>query len=80
MAANSNFYGTGRRKKSIARVFLVPGKGEITVDKRSLDDYFGLGRGTVSAWENGWREPEEELLEDIARYFRVKIQELTGEA
>ncbi len=46
----------------------------------SLDDYFGLGRGTVSAWENGWREPEEELLEDIARYFRVKIQELTGEA
>jgi len=42
MAANSNFYGTGRRKKSIARVFLVPGKGEITVNKRSLDDYFGL--------------------------------------
>ena len=35
------FYGTGRRKKSIARVYLAPGKGEITVNKRSLDDYFG---------------------------------------
>ena len=36
------FYGTGRRKKSIARVYLVPGKGEITINKRTLDDYFGL--------------------------------------
>ena len=36
------FYGTGRRKKSIARVRLVPGKGEITINNRSLDDYFGL--------------------------------------
>ena len=36
------FYGTGRRKKSIARVYLEPGKGEITINKRSLDDYFGL--------------------------------------
>jgi len=40
--ANAKFYGTGRRKKSIARVYLVPGKGEITVNKRSLDEYFGL--------------------------------------
>ena len=36
------FYGTGRRKKSIARVRLVPGKGEIKVNNRSLDEYFGL--------------------------------------
>ncbi len=36
------YYGTGRRKKSIARVYLVPGKGEITINKRSIDDYFGL--------------------------------------
>ncbi|MBQ4518228.1 MAG: 30S ribosomal protein S9 [Clostridia bacterium] len=36
------FYGTGRRKKSIARVRLVAGKGDITVNNRSLDDYFGL--------------------------------------
>ena len=39
---NGKFYGTGRRKKSIARVYLVPGKGEITINKRTLDDYFGL--------------------------------------
>lgn len=35
------FYGTGRRKKSIARVYIAPGKGNITVNKRSLDEYFG---------------------------------------
>ena len=36
------FYGTGRRKKSIARVYLVPGTGNITINKRSIDEYFGL--------------------------------------
>ena len=36
------FYGTGRRKKSIARVYLVPGKGNITINKRSIDEYLGL--------------------------------------
>ena len=36
------FWGTGRRKKAIARVRLLPGSGAITVNKRSLDDYFGL--------------------------------------
>ena len=35
------FYGTGRRKKSIARVRLVEGKGDITVNGASLDEYFG---------------------------------------
>ena len=39
---NGKFYGTGRRKKSIARVYLVPGNGEIKINKRSLDEYFGL--------------------------------------
>ncbi len=34
-------YGTGRRKSSVARVFLRPGKGAIIVNKKSLDDYFG---------------------------------------
>ena len=42
MAKTARYYGTGRRKKSIARVYLVPGKGEITINKRSIDDYFGL--------------------------------------
>ena len=36
------YYGTGRRKKSVARVRLVPGKGNITINDRTLDDYFGL--------------------------------------
>ncbi|MBQ2400882.1 MAG: 30S ribosomal protein S9 [Lachnospiraceae bacterium] len=40
--ANAQFYGTGRRKKSIARVYLVPGTGNITINKRSIDEYFGL--------------------------------------
>ncbi|MEA1939258.1 MAG: 30S ribosomal protein S9 [Candidatus Caldatribacteriota bacterium] len=34
-------YGTGRRKTSIARVWLVPGKGNVKVNTKSLDDYFG---------------------------------------
>ncbi len=36
------FYGTGRRKKSVARVRLYPGTGVITLNKRDIDDYFGL--------------------------------------
>ena len=40
--AAKNFYGTGRRKKSIARVYITPGKGEITINKRTIDEYFGL--------------------------------------
>ena len=41
-AKSAKFYGTGRRNKSIARVYLVPGKGDITINKRSIDEYFGL--------------------------------------
>ena len=40
--ASAKFYGTGRRKKSIARVYLVPGTGKITINKRNIDEYFGL--------------------------------------
>ncbi|MBR3635275.1 MAG: 30S ribosomal protein S9 [Lachnospiraceae bacterium] len=40
--AAAQFYGTGRRKKSIARVYVVPGKGNITINNRDIDDYFGL--------------------------------------
>ena len=42
MAKTERYYGTGRRKKSIARVYLVPGKGDVTINKRNMDDYFGL--------------------------------------
>ncbi|MCH5343665.1 MAG: 30S ribosomal protein S9 [Acetatifactor sp.] len=42
MAKSEKYYGTGRRKKSIARVYLTPGKGNVTINKRNMDDYFGL--------------------------------------
>ncbi len=38
----SRYYGTGRRKKSIARVYLTSGTGNITINKRGIDEYFGL--------------------------------------
>ncbi|MEL7603104.1 MAG: 30S ribosomal protein S9 [Bacillota bacterium] len=40
--AQVQYLGTGRRKKSIARVRLLPGTGNITVNKRDVEDYFGL--------------------------------------
>lgn len=40
--AKVQFYGTGRRKKSVARCRLVPGNGNLTINERSIDDYFGL--------------------------------------
>ena len=41
-SAKPYFYGTGRRKKSVARVRIYPGTGAITINKRDIDDYFGL--------------------------------------
>jgi small subunit ribosomal protein S9 len=40
--AQVQYYGTGRRKHSVARVRLVPGEGRIVINKRDLNDYFGL--------------------------------------
>ena len=40
--AKMQYCGTGRRKSSVARVRLVPGKGNITVNKKPLDEYFGM--------------------------------------
>lgn len=40
--AKIQYWGTGRRKKSIARVRLVPGEGKVTINKRDMDTYFGL--------------------------------------
>ena len=40
--ATVSYYGTGRRKSAVARVYLVPGKGKIVINKREIDDYFGL--------------------------------------
>ena len=41
-SAKPYFYGTGRRKKSVARVRLLPGSGNVTINGRDIDDYFGL--------------------------------------
>ncbi len=38
----ARYYGTGRRKKSIARVYVMPGTGKITINKKDIDEYFGL--------------------------------------
>ena len=40
--AKVKYYGTGRRKSSVARVYLVPGTGKVTINKRDMDEYFGL--------------------------------------
>jgi len=40
--ASERFYGTGRRKSSVARVYLSAGTGKITVNKRDIDDFFGM--------------------------------------
>jgi small subunit ribosomal protein S9 len=40
--ATTKYYGTGRRKSSVARVYLVPGTGKITINKKDMDEYFGL--------------------------------------
>ncbi|MCH5333896.1 MAG: 30S ribosomal protein S9, partial [Agathobacter sp.] len=42
MANSAKYYGTGRRKSSVARVYLVPGTGKITINKRDIDEYLGL--------------------------------------
>ena len=39
---NVSYYGTGRRKSSIARVRLIPGNGQVTINGRAMEDYFGL--------------------------------------
>ena len=40
--ATTKYYGTGRRKSSVARVYLMPGTGKVTINKRDIDEYLGL--------------------------------------
>ena len=42
MAKSTRYYGTGRRKSSVARVYVTPGSGKITVNKKDVEEYFGL--------------------------------------
>lgn len=47
MATTEQSYGTGRRKTATARVFIKPGSGQVTVNKCSLDEYFGRPTGRM---------------------------------
>lgn len=60
------YYGTGRRKTSTARVFLKPGSGKITVNRRELDQYFGRVTGRMVV-----RQPLE--LTDTLNQFDVYV-------
>lgn len=40
--ATKKYYGTGRRKSSVARVYLIPGTGKITINKKDIEEYLGL--------------------------------------
>ena len=48
--------------------------------RAGIDEVFDLMPGTVANWENGYREPEEELLPDLASFFGVKVKDLLGDA
>ncbi|MFT7286581.1 MAG: small subunit ribosomal protein S9 [Halieaceae bacterium] len=62
----TQYYGTGRRKTSTARVFLRSGAGDITVNKRPLDEYFGRQVARMIV-----RQPLE--LVDLVEKFDIKI-------
>ncbi len=64
--AENTFYGTGRRKKSVARVYLKPGTGKITINKRDIDDYFGFETLKITV-----RQPF--VVTDTVDKFDVKV-------
>ena len=50
------------------------------LSEAALDEIFDLMRGTVANWEHGFSMPEDELIDDIAAYFKIKRSELIGAA
>ncbi len=77
MAKATTYYGTGRRKSSVARVFMTPGKGNIVINKRSLDEYFGLDTLKLIV-----KQPHEatQTTEQFDFYITVKGGGTTGQA
>jgi len=77
MAAINPNYGTGRRKTATARVYLQPGSGQITVNERPLDEFFGRETGRMIV-----RQPLEVV--QMASRFDIKVQVngggITGQA
>jgi len=63
--ATEQYYGTGRRKSSKARVFLTKGKGEITINNRPIDEFFGRETACMVV-----RQPLEKL--EITNHFDVR--------
>ena len=66
MAETSYNYGTGRRKTSVARVFIRPGKGKFSVNDKTLDDYFARETGRMVV-----RQPL--VLTDHLQTFDIKV-------
>ena len=75
--ADTQYYGTGRRKSSTARVFLRPGTGAITVNKRPLDEFFGRETARMVV-----RQPLElvEMTEKFDLYITVSGGGISGQA
>ena len=48
------------------------------LSEAAIDEIFGLMRGTVANWEHGFAYPDDELIDDIAAYFKIKRSELVG--
>jgi len=75
--ADKQYYGTGRRKSSTARVFLRPGNGNIVINQRTIDNYFGRETARMVV-----RQPLEavKVLDKFDLYITVKGGGLTGQA
>lgn len=75
--STTQYYGTGRRKSSKARVFLRPGKGDVIVNQQPLDEYFGRETSRMVV-----RQPLEltENLENFDAYVTVAGGGDTGQA
>ena len=71
MAETNYNYGTGRRKTSVARVFIRPGKGNFTVNDKSLDEYFARETGRMVV-----RQPL--VLTDHMQTFDIKVNVIGG--
>ena len=66
--ADQSYYGTGRRKSSTARVFLKRGSGQITINNRTIDQYFGRETGRMIV-----HQPLETLKMTENFDFNIKI-------
>ena len=75
--AETQYYGTGRRKSSTARVFVKQGSGNIVINKRSLDQYFGRETARMVV-----RQPLElvEMTENFDLYITVSGGGISGQA